>query len=206
MPIQNLLYRKSQNALQDAGDLDGQIRQDLERLLGQLQSYQTEHLDGKVKGRSNHYDQWTAENQKKIQWIARALELMGPAGQRPPTPMDRIDRETWDSLSAEDREPLVLSIAAREAGKIRAYLPGTVHVERQSFHRDDWYLWSAAARRDAGQEHVWDCWTLNLTTGSLNGGHYGLSDRGLLEALSDKRGIRNCRPETCCLADSRKEE
>lgn len=194
MLIQNLLYRKNQNTLQDAGDLDGQILSDLEALKKNLEGYQSEHLDKKVKGRSNHYEQWTEENRKKLAWVSRLLAAaragMGQGCRAPET----LARAEWDALRPEFREPLVLAMALRETGHIRTYLPETVYVEKQSFHPDDWYLWSVAACRDEGASRVWDCWTLNLTTGAMNGGHYGLSNEDLRKALAVKKGVEPCPP------------
>lgn len=53
---------------------------------------------------------------------------------------------------------------------------------------------------------VWDCWTLNLTTGGMNGGRYGLSFDGLKDALASKKGAHLCRPETCPKPDGNEED
>lgn len=197
MLIQNLLYRKNQNGLQDAGDLDGQILKDLEGLRDSLVEYRDGHLEKKVKGRSNHYGQWSEETGKKIAWMDRALELLRAAMSHAGPVPDRIDKNAWFAMRPEFREPMVLAMAMREAGKIQKYLPETVYVEKQSFYPDDWYLWSVAARRDDGQGEPWDCWTLNLTTGSLNGGHYGLGCEALRSVLAMKKGVVQCEPAAC---------
>lgn len=205
MLIQNILLRQDNNLLQAAGDLDGQIIKDFEDLLSRLKDYQTEHLDKKVKGRSNHYEQWSAENDTKVAYVERLLELVRSAsGARAP---ERFEKEQWDALHPKFKEPAVLAMALRETSRIRpAYLAETVYVEKQSFHPDDWYLWSVAACRDSDGGRVWDCWTLNLTTGGMNGGHYGLSFEGLKDVLASKKGARLCRPETCPKPDPEEEE
>ena len=194
MLIQNILYRKGQNALQDAGDLDGQILSDLEGLRENLRRYQSEHLDKKVKGRSNHYGEWTAENKKKLDWLDRLIQAaragMGAARPAP----GELTEAAWYTMRPEFRQPAVLAMAMRETGRIRAYLPETVYVEKQSHHPDDWYLWSVAACREEGTGRVWDCWTLNLTTGGMSGGRYGLNCEGLRNALASKKGACVCGP------------
>lgn len=205
MLIQNLILRKGNNALQEAGDLDGQIAHDLGDLLSRLEAYQTEHLDKKVKGRSNHYEQWSAENAAKIAYVRRLLEMAGTAGK--PRAPERFAQEEWDALRPEFRHPAVLAMAARAVENVRqGYLPETVYVEKQSFHPEDWYLWSVAACREYGNGRAWDCWTLNLTTGGMNGGHYGLSLEGLRNALAAKKGARLCRPNDCPKPDEDEEE
>lgn len=199
MLIQNLLLRPGNNALQDAGDLDGQIERDFSDLAKRLRAYQAEHLDAKVKDRSNHYEQWSEENAKKIAYADRVAELAVIA--RAPEPMKvpaRLSQDDWDAMGPAFRHAAVMAMAARETARIRQYLDSTLYAEKQSFHPDDWYLWSVAACRalaDGG--YAWDCWTLNLTTGGLNGGHYGLSCSGLRDALASKKGIAICRKETC---------
>ena len=208
MLIQNLLVRPGNNELQDAGDLDGQIEHDFAELARRLRAYQTDHLDAKVKGRSNHYEQWSEENAKKIAYADRVAELAVIA--RDPVPMkvpDRIELEEWAAMEPAFRTAAVMAMAARETARIRAYLDGTLYAEKQSFHPDDWYLWSVAACRETPEgEHVWDCWTLNLTTGSMNGGHYGLSCTGLRDVLATKKGITVCRASSCPKDGGAKEE
>lgn len=196
MLIQNLLYRPGNNGLQEAGRLDEQIAHDFRALAQSLRDYQTRHLDAKCQGRTNHYEKWTAENTLKIAYADRVAQLAeaAAAGQSPPA---NIGRDAWYAMHPLFREPLVLSMALRETAAIRPYLRETVYVERQSLHADDWYLWSVAACRDSDQGRVWDCWTLNLTTGGMNGGHYGLSYEGLKSALAAKKGITQCDPERC---------
>lgn len=197
MLLNGILYRKNQNTLQDAGDLDGQIIQDLRSARNNLHRYQRDHLDMNVKGSSSHYEQWSEENQKKIAWLDRMIEMAEKScAGIPVEPAGRYVREEWDALRPNMQERIAAAMAKREAARIRKYLEGTVHVERQSGHPDDWYLWTAAARRDA-PGHTWDCWTLNITTGSLNGGRYGLSYKDLVEAMLSKKGIKVCHPETC---------
>lgn len=196
MLIQNLLLRPGNNELQASGDLDGQIVHDFEDLARRLRDYQTEHLDKKVKGRSNHYGQWSADNAAKLEYVDRIVEIAkGASMARAP---ERFTEEEWRALHPQFMYPAALAIALRETSRIRsAYLPETVYVEKQSFHPDDWYLWSVAACRDSDQGRVWDCWTLNLTTGGMNGGHYGLTYEGLKKALVSKKGAHVCQPETC---------
>mgnify|MGYP006990118586 CR=1 FL=1 len=47
-------------------------------------------------------------------------------------------------MNPKFREPAVTAIATREIEKIGRYETDTVYVEKQSFHPDDWYLWSVA--------------------------------------------------------------
>lgn len=194
MLIQNLIYRKNQNALQDAGDLDGQILSDLRAVQANLRHYQAEHLDKEVKGRSNHYEQWTEENCKKLAWLDRLIRTAEAGMGAAPGTHDRFTQAEWEALMPQFRAPAVLAIALRATGAIRSYLKETVYVEKQSFHPDDWYLWSVAACREEGAGRVWDCWTLNLTTGSMNGGHYGLGTESLRNVLAAKKGAVVCGP------------
>lgn len=205
MLIQNLLLRKGNNELQAAGDLDGQIAHDFKDLAKRLRDYQTEHLDKKVKGRSNHYGQWSADNALKIAYVDRIVELV--EGAWPDKVPERFTAAEFHALYPKFREPAVLAMASREVNRIRpTYMPDTIYVEKQSFHPDDWYLWSVAACRDSDEGRVWDCWTLNLTTGGMNGGHYGLTIEGLKNALVSKKGAHLCRPETCPRPDPEDKE
>lgn len=185
MKINSLSYDEDQNIHQDAGELDRQIQEDLQALESALDR-EPDSLD----------------RQKKLAWTRRLSEMVG--GTDEPAP-DRISEAEWDAMSPARRIKAVTDIAARETARIRPYSPGTVSVERQSFHPADWYLWSVAAQRDSDSRE-WDCWTLNLTTGSMNGGRYGLTERGLREALSSKRGIEACRPDACRFMNDKKEE
>lgn len=194
----NLLYRAGMNRLQDAGDLDGQILADLSGLRDRLLAYQQDHLDAKVKGRSNHYEQWSEENARKLAWTERLLELASRAASGEPAVPESFDRAGWDALNPKFREPAVTAMAVREVSRIGPYDASTVYVEKQSFHPDDWYLWSVAAcaTRD-GRAPEWACWTLNLSTGAMNGGHYGLSCQDLKAALAAKKNVALCRPGGC---------
>lgn len=194
----NLLYRAGMNRLQDAGDLDGQILADLAGLRDRLLAYQKDHLDAKVKGRSNHYEQWSEENAKRVAWAERLLEMASRAASGAPSVPENFDRAAWDAMNPKFREPAVTAMAVREVGRIGPYDLSTVYVEKQSFHPDDWYLWSVAACVvPDGRPAEWACWTLNLSTGSLNGGHYGMSCQGLKEALAAKKNVALCRPAEC---------
>lgn len=185
MKINGLSYDEDQNIHQDAGELDRQIQEGLQALEAALEQ-----------------EPDSRDRQKKLAWARRLLETAKDADRSVP---DRISEDEWNAMHPLRRIKAVTDIAARETARIRPYSPGTVSVERQSFHPADWYIWSVAAQRDSdGRE--WDCWTLNLTTGSMNGGRYGLTERGLREALSSKRGVEACRPDTCRFMDDKKEE
>lgn len=185
MKINGLSYDEDQNIYQDAGELDRQIQEDLQALESALEQ-EPDSLD----------------RQKKLAWARRLLETAKDADRSVP---DRLSEAEWSAMRPSRRIRAVTDIAARETARIRPYRQDTISVERQSFHPADWYLWSVAAQRDNdGRE--WDCWTLNLTTGSMNGGRYGLTERGLREALSSKRGVEACRPDACRFMDDKKEE
>lgn len=73
--------------------------------------------------------------------------------------------------------------------------PDSIYVERVSFHPDDWYLWTAAARkRDEyvlkSQPGPWAVWTLNLSLQGLFHGHYDLNTAQLRDCLIEKKGGR----------------
>lgn len=60
------------------------------------------------------------------------------------------------------------------------------YVEKQSFHPDDWYLWTAAVKDSTDGKYT--VWTLNLTTGTLQIGRYALAPRDAIRAMNNKRG------------------
>lgn len=66
------------------------------------------------------------------------------------------------------------------------YDPSSCYVEKQSFHPDDWYLWTVAVR--SASAGTWTVWTLNLSTCSLQIGRYCLSPRDAISAMNSKRG------------------
>lgn len=193
MIIHDPLYQPEQNALQDGGDLDGQIMSDLEQFRARISAGPSGDCCGDPD-----------EHAKKRAWIDRLIELtaagLAQIGNNPAHPVpSRLDRDAWCAMNPKFREPAVLAVAMREIEKIGRYETDTVYVEKQSFHPDDWYLWSVAAcqiREDNGCR-VWSCWTLNLTTGSMNGGHYGLSGQDLKTVLATKKSVAVCDPKEC---------
>lgn len=174
MLIQNLINDPDQNALMNSSQLDLQIQADLDRLLASLPGNTPESV-----------------------WTQRLIELVRTALESPSVP-DRFTREGWDRLNGKLREPAVMAMALREIRKIGPYLPETVYVEKQSFHPADWYLWSAAAcRDDGGRPGSWSAWTLNLSTGAMNGGHYCMDTEQLRGVLAGKKGIVECDHDNC---------
>lgn len=187
MLIQNLLYRAGHCELQDAGDLDGQILADFRDLAARLRKYQSEHLDKKVKGRSNHYEQWSEENAKKIAYADRVVEVMEQASHAGPFRTE-MDMEGFYAMPPAIRHAWVLQRAMDEIAAVGNYDMDTVIIERQSAHAEDWYLWSAAAcHKTAG---TWSAWTLNLSLGGLHGGHYGMSStKDVSRVMAAKKGL-----------------
>lgn len=193
MIIHDPLYQPEQNAFQDGGDLDGQIMSDLEQFRARISA-----------GPSGDCCRDHDEHAKKRAWIDRLIELaaagLAQIGNSPARPVpSRWDRDAWYAMNPKFREPAVLAVAMREIEKIGRYENDTVYVEKQSFHPDDWYLWSVAACQiqEDGAARVWSCWTLNLTTGSMNGGHYGLSGQDLKTVLATKKSVTVCDPKEC---------
>ena len=54
-------------------------------------------------------------------------------------------------------------------------------VEPVSYHDEDWYLWIVAAKHS--NQNIYDIWTLNLTSMSLNHGHYNIANSNDLNAI-----------------------
>lgn len=171
MQIQGILLRPGNNLLHEAGDLDAQIAHDFEDLTAQLREYQTEHLDKKVKGRSNHYEQWSEENKLKIQYANRIACLARMACE---DAKDTFTQEEFEAMSAPERQVQAVRTAKYLVSRVGPYDMKTVYAERQSMHPDDWYLWTVAAFREDTRE--WSVWSMNLSLGGLNGGVYGIPD------------------------------
>lgn len=185
MTIHDILRQQEQDKPTADNDLDSRILAGLEQLRLEF---------------SDKPDKKTGE----LAWINRLIELAAagmiqlgscPAHHGP----SKLDRAAWYAMNPKFREPAVTAIATREIEKIGRYELDSVYVEKQSFHPDDWYLWSVAACQiqEDGAARVWSCWTLNLTTGSMNGGHYGLSGQDLKTVLATKKSVAVCDPKEC---------
>ena len=183
MQIQNLLIRGDNNLLQESGDLDGQIVHDFETLAASLHEYQTEHLDKKVKGRSNHYEKWSAENRLKIQYANRIACLARMAAENM---KDVFTEDEFMAMTAAEKQAEAVRYARILISRVGPYDVKTVYVERQSVHPEDWYLWTVAAYHET--KHTWSVWTMNLATGGLNGGFYDIPDMsGCNKAIARKK-------------------
>lgn len=77
------------------------------------------------------------------------------------------------------------------------YDPDSIYIERQSFHPDDWYLYTVIAKKRPVEplvtpalsqpEDTYAIWTVNLTSMDLCHGHYDLKGRDLIPTLLKKR-------------------
>ena len=75
MLIENVLVRE--NELMDNGNLDIQIMVDIMKYIKKRKDYQTEHLDKIIKEQKHpSYENWTSDNQKKIVYMERILEMV----------------------------------------------------------------------------------------------------------------------------------
>ena len=75
-----------------------------------------------------------------------------------------------------------VELAAREiildAFSANKYDLNDLIIEPVSYNNEDWYLWIVAAKhnqKNSGRD-IYDVWTLNLTSISLNHGHYDIDN------------------------------
>lgn len=69
-----------ENNEMENGDIDKQIILDFESYIQEQKDYQENHLDKKVKGVSHRYEEWVKENQDRIRYAERIVELAEMAG------------------------------------------------------------------------------------------------------------------------------
>lgn len=72
-----------ENNEMENGDIDKQIILDFESYIQERKDYQENHLDKKVKGVSHHYEEWAKENQDRIRYAERIVELAKMSGKIP---------------------------------------------------------------------------------------------------------------------------
>ena len=101
-------------------------------------------------------------------------------------PKPYCHRSDLEERSFIGQVKLVHGIAQKLLARVGpGYENNDCYVERQSFHPDDWYLWTVTAKN--AKDGTYTVWTLNLTIGALQIGRYGLSARKAIEAMNDKR-------------------
>jgi len=71
--IDNLLVRN--NELMDEGKLDEQIIRDLEEFISREEEHK-KYLNEKVKGYSNHYEEWMEKTKDKLTYAKRLLRCV----------------------------------------------------------------------------------------------------------------------------------
>ncbi|MDF2615392.1 MAG: hypothetical protein K0Q47_47 [Sedimentibacter sp.] len=70
-------FLPSRNKSENEKDLNRQIKKDMERYIKDRVDYQKNHLDTTVKdSTSHHYEEWTKENQSKIEYAQRILDCI----------------------------------------------------------------------------------------------------------------------------------
>ncbi len=171
MYVSQILDRAGMNDLMDAGQLDAQIAHDFGEYVNRRLEFQTEHLDKKVKGQSHHYEMWSAENRRIIQYANRVAQLAQAAIREAKL---EYTEDEWAQVEPRDRASEARKAAVAMVARIGGYDPMSVYAEAQSLHPGDWYLWTVAACKEL--DRTWSVWTMNLSLGGLNGGVYGITD------------------------------
>ncbi len=100
---------------------------------------------------------------------------------------DKFEKEAFSALPWETQVRMALAAARKMVAAVSPiYDLDSIHVEKQSEHPDDWYLWTVLARSTRGKYAVW---SMNLSTGGLFYGHYDITDwRRAYSVMDDKRG------------------
>ncbi len=99
-------------------------------------------------------------------------------------PYIRLNGIQGDSL--EDYSTVFAEIQKILKKDVPQYDPQHMYIEKQSFHPDDWYLWSVAARKRSDPDK-YGVWTANLSLSGLYNGHYDVPVTEVTGFLNEKR-------------------
>ena len=69
--------------------------------------------------------------------------------------------------------------------KMKSYDDTKIELTRISYHPDDWYLYIVAAPH-INDEKIYDIWTMNLSTMSLNHGYYDTNYSDVPDVIQKK--------------------